>query len=79
MDLKLRNYLLMTAFGILTTIGGCYSRNVLADVDNLKKENTQRQVENATLKQSVDDFRKDFDDFKVDIKNDLARHHQSNR
>jgi hypothetical protein len=79
MDLKLRNWLLTTVVGLLLSVGSCYGRTITADVETLKKENSKRQVETATTKQAVDDFRKDFDEFKKDIKDDIASHHSRNR
>ena len=83
---SVRNWLLTTVVGVLITIGGCYTKGVTADIDevkatseHLKQENADRKVENAVVKKDIEDFRQSFEEFKKDVKDDLARHHSGNR
>ncbi len=83
---KFKSWLIATVVGILISIGGCYGKSLSADVEALKSANAERQVDNAdrkadigVVKKDIQDFRDSFEEFKRDVKDDLARHHSGNR
>lgn len=76
---KLKSWLLTTVIGVLITTASCFATRVNAKVDSLEQENANRRVENATIKQAVDDFKADFDEFKRDVKDDIKQHHGNRR
>ena len=75
-DNKLRNYLIATIVTAVSSAGGCAVKSLYARVDKVEDEVTQQRVNNAIIRQDVEDFRRSFEEFKGDVKNDIDRHHR---
>lgn len=73
-DKDLRQYLLTTVVVILVSLAGCVGDNLLSRVEILEASDTKRQVEDATTKQELKDFRQSFEDFKDVVEKDIAKH-----
>ena len=75
-DAKFRQYILATVVTILLTVAGCVAQTTIGRIDTLEAADSDRKVEGAVLKKEVEDFRKSFEDFKQDVKDDIDRHHR---
>jgi outer membrane murein-binding lipoprotein Lpp len=77
---SLRSWLLTSVVSITLVLGACVGSALSARVDaldsqvqTLEKENTLRRVDSSVIQQDLKDFRRSFEEFKNDVKNDIAR------
>lgn len=75
-DTKLRHYLGGLAVAIAMSAGGCAAKDFYSRLDAAEQDIHQGKVKDAVVEQEIKDFRESFEEFKKDVKDDIARHHR---
>lgn len=72
-DKDLRQYLLATVVGICVAAGGCTLNRLYVRVDAVEKQVNEVAKDGAVIEQEIKNFRQSFEEFKRDVKDDIAR------
>lgn len=71
-----RQFLVGIIASVLLVAVGCVGDDLYGRLTTLEANGTLGRIDTAVVKKDIEDFRKSFEEFKADVKQDLERHHK---